>query len=118
MPTMTKIEVDPAFKAATEDQKRALADAKKAGQIEVDLSTAIDNIKLSGGMYRLVQDEAVQIEAVKPRTLDDFGNDELKVMLLNLGIKTEKRMTRDQIISLIRTRLDTIEVVEEGPIEG
>ena len=113
MPTMVKLEVDPSFKAETPEQKAALAVAKKAGGFECDHSVAIDNIRMSGGLYRLVQDEAAQIEAVKPRTLEDFSNDELKVMMLNVGVKTEKQMTRAQIIALIRSRLDTVEVLEE-----
>jgi protein subunit release factor A len=89
---MVKLEVDPSFKAETPEQKAALAVAKKAGGFECDHSVAIDNIRMSGGLYRLVQDEAAQIEAVKPRTLEDFSNDELKVMMLPADPNDDKNV--------------------------
>ncbi len=45
-----------------------------------------------------------------PRALEDVSSEELKVMLVTLGIKTQKQMKRDDIIGLIRRKLAEIEV--------
>lgn len=112
MPKLVKIEVNPEFKAQTAQEKAALEAAKKSGQIEVSFATAMENIRQSGGLYRVVP--TIQPEAAaKPRRLDEMPNDELKLMMLNLGIKTEKQMKRADIISLIQTRLDAVEVLED-----
>ncbi len=112
MPDMVDIEVNPDFKSGDSAVDKAqFAAAKKAGKISVALSTAVENIALSGGMYRIVPAIPNEV-AAGPRKLSDMPVAELKILMLNLGIKTEKQMTRAQIEGLIQSRLDAIEVIE------
>jgi hypothetical protein len=54
MPKMVKIAPAKGFNPADAAQKTAYAEAKKRGAIEVPYATAIENVKLSGGMYQIV----------------------------------------------------------------
>jgi hypothetical protein len=111
MPEMVKVDVNPEYRPSV-GEKAAFEAAKKAGIVEMPYVTAMENIVHSNGMYRL----ATVIEpdaAAKPRRLDEMPNDELKLMMLNLGIKTDKQMKRSDIIRLIQTRLDAVEVLDD-----
>lgn len=113
MPTMIKIEADPKFKPVGAAQVTAFETAKAQGVLEVDHTTGMDNIRLSGGMYRVVTEEP-QKATVSVKALADYTTDELKVMMLQLGIKTEKQMKKSDIVALIQSRIDDIEVVDDA----
>lgn len=44
--------------------------------------------------------------------LEAMAMDELKVMLLSLGVKTQKQMMRSQVIQLIRAKLSDVEIID------
>lgn len=109
MPKMVTIEINPTFSPT---DKAAFEKAKKRGPQIVTYVSAMEAVKLSKGMYRIASAEPASIEVPSVR-LEDKTNDELKQMMLALGIKTEKQMKRSDIIALIRKRLDEIEVVDD-----
>jgi hypothetical protein len=123
MPTEVMIEADPTFligekaKKRTQRERDAHAEAVKAGPLKVDYSVALDNMAMSGGMYRLVQAETERNE-VPVRKIEEYANDELKIMLVSLGIKTEKVMKRGDIIDLIYKKMGEIDIVgdDEEPV--
>lgn len=110
MPDMVQIAFDPAFKPDTKEDKEAVEAAKKAGPKTVSRVTAVEAIRNSRGLYRIVaaEPEATAITEVR---LEDRSSDELKVMMLSLGITPRKQMKRTEIITLIQSRLDAVEIV-------
>lgn len=112
MPKLVKIGPNPAFKPADADQKAAFEAAKKKGAFTVPYVTAAENIKRSGGMFQFIQEQEAPAE-IETQRLEDKPTDELKVMMLSLGIKTEKQMRKSDIIMLIRKKLDEVEVIED-----
>lgn len=111
MPAMVEIEITPGWKPSNDDERAALDAAKKAHLKPMDYVTAMENIRLSKGMYRLKP--AAPKGTVKVETnLDDMSNQELMMMFLNLGGKTKKRMTREGLLISVRKKLDEIEIVD------
>jgi hypothetical protein len=111
MPKMLSIGPNPDYKPATPEQKDQWAAIRGQPLRRLPYITAMENVRLSGNMYVPFPDgEAVM--APEPRRLEDMEIDQLKVMLLSLGIKTEKRMTKAQVVGLIRNRMSDIDIVE------
>lgn len=106
MPKMVTMVPNPDYKPSTAAEKAAF---DKAQPFVVSFIQAMENIQLSKGMY-MIQPEAAKTVAPGPRALEDMSSEELKVMLVSLGIKTQKQMKRDDIIGLIRRKLAEIEV--------
>lgn len=111
MPKLVKVAASDDYKPANAEAKAAYEAAKKAGVKSMPYVTAMENIKLSDGMFKIVAEE--QALSVSVQSLEDKSNEELKVMLVSLGIKTEKQMRRPDIIRLIRSKLEDIEVIDE-----
>lgn len=103
MPLMVTIVPNPDY-----PDKQSAA-YKAAVPVKVTYIQAMENIHRSNGMY-VIEPEAPKTMAPGPRALEDMGSEELKVMLVSLGIKTQKQMKRDDIIGLIRRKLAEIEV--------
>lgn len=112
MPKMVKLAANPAFQPATDADKAALAAAKAKGPVEYDYVTAMENVANGNGLYVIVPDVA-ETQSMAPRRLEDMSLEELKVMMLSLGIKTEKQMRRADVERLIRSRMAEIDIVEE-----
>lgn len=111
MPKMVKIAPNPDFKIGA-DTKDAYEAAKKKGAFEVPYITAIENVRRSGGMYKILA-EKTPVAAPSGPWHEGKSNADLLAMLLSLGIKTEKQMTRSQIVSLIERKMETVEIVPE-----
>lgn len=111
MPKFVKVEANPAYKPKDAEDKAAFEAAKKAGAKELPYVTAGENIRNSGGMFRIAPDQP-EVEARGPN-LETMPIEDLKVMMLSLGIKTEKQMKRSDIVTLIRTKLDSVEIIDE-----
>lgn len=112
MPKFVKIAPNPDYRPKDADDRKAFDQAKKKGAQNVAYVTATENIRNSGGMFQIVAQKAPAAEIPKPK-LSDMSNEELKIMLLSLGIKTEKQMRRSEIITLIERKLDAVEVVDD-----
>ncbi|WP_010137597.1 hypothetical protein [Oceanicola sp. S124] len=111
MPKMVTIEPNPDFSPSAV-QKKAFTDVQKVGAKLVPYQTALQNIKASEGMYRLKPDEQAAPQVVVPQ-LEDLSNDELKLMMLRTGVKTDKQMKRGDIIKVIRSKLEEIEIIDD-----
>lgn len=98
---------------ATPEQKAAWEKIKGERPRMLPYVTAMENITRSGNMYRTIVEDPMEPMAPGPRLLDDYGMDELKVMLVSLGIKTEKQMKKADVLRLIRSRLDEVEIVDD-----
>lgn len=117
MPRMLKIGPNDNFKLskdASPDEKAAWAKIKAERPKLVSYVSAMEAIRNSGNMYRTIIDDYPEPTEPGPRRLEDYTLDELKVMLISLGIKTEKQMKRDDVIGLIRRKLDEVEISDEG----
>lgn len=114
MPKLVYMEVNPDFKPQSEDEKRLYAEVKKKGppKRQVPYVTAVENIRHTRQM--------LQIQVDDPRTdvkvaiaLEDMPTEQLKMMMLTAGVKpTKKQMSRDEIITSIRTKLAALEVTD------
>ena len=109
MPMMVKIVADPDFKPSA-NEKAAFAEIKAKGAVEVSYQVAMDNVRLSGGMYKI--EEAAAPPSIV-RNLEDMDTQELKLMMLQLGVATEKQMKRAEVITMIRVKLDQVEITDE-----
>jgi hypothetical protein len=114
MPQLVKVQVAKGFKPETEADKKAMAAAQKAGVVEMDYVTAMENIRNGNGLYELVTGEPGPSQAPGPRALEDMSSDELKVMMLTTGIRPQKQMTRAEVIKSIRIKLAEVEIADEG----
>lgn len=112
MPQMVKLAANKAFKT-TRETEADYALAKKQGEVLVDYVTAMENIQNSGGMYAIVPEGPVAPSPMAPRSLDDMDLTELKVMMLSLGIKTEKQMKKADVVRLIKAKMEEIDIVED-----
>lgn len=114
MPLTVAIRANPDFKGKTDAEKAAYAAIKAKGELTVDYATAMENIANSGGMYAIKPEEAApQAVGIAPVDLDGMPTEQLKVMMLTLGITPQKQMKRGEIVRAIRLKLDDIEVVED-----
>lgn len=112
MPKMMKLRVNPAFKPTTPAEKSALESALKKGSFDVDYQTAIENVRLSNGLYEIVTAAAATAQH-NPLDLEGMKADDLKVMMLRMGITPLKQMRRAEIIKAIRQKMDAVEVVDD-----
>jgi hypothetical protein len=112
MPNMVKLAASPSFKSDNPVAVAAWKAAKANGPLDVDYVTAIENVRLSGGIYMIVP-EAPQTPVPGPRNLEDMSIDELKIMMLSLGVRSEKKMLKTDIVRLVRAKMGEIEIVDE-----
>lgn len=104
--------VDPNFKAESDEQKAALAAAKARGPLErVSMVTARENIRLSGGLYKIKPEATAEVAPVLD--LDAMSNDELKMMMLRIGVNPQKQMKRAEVIKAIRLKMEAVTITED-----
>lgn len=119
MPKMVTIGPAAGFKVVTKGQEKAvqikaftLIEAK--GDVRVSYQTAIQNIKLSGGMYEIKTDlPTSEVKADIEVGLNDRSLQDLKVMMLSLGIETKKQMKKADVVGLIQAKLDETDITED-----
>lgn len=76
--------------------------AKKKGPLEVSYRTGIQNVRLSGGLYQIVEPEPEVV--VKPTfVVADKSNEELAAIAAAYGKPIKKQMTRDALVGFIET---------------
>lgn len=113
MPKLVTIHANPDFENKKDADYQAI---KKAGPKVVWYQTALENIRLSEGRFQ-IQPEQTKKAARINTDLADMSLDDLKVMMLSLGSKTEKIMKKADVIALIRTKLAGVEIVDDEPEE-
>lgn len=109
MAKIVQIEATPGFKAENKAQAEAYEAAVKAGILSVPYTTAVENIKLAGGIYRFVPAPVVEQGGVDLVPLHERKADELKMMLLTLGIEPKAGMKKAEMAAAITARLASIE---------
>ena len=109
MPVEVKIAASRSFKPSNDEERAAYAVAKAQGVKTMDIQTATDNVRLSGGMYEILPEVAPNAVEVKTPELEDLSLDQLKVMMLQTP---QKVMTKEQVISLIRAKLAAVQITE------
>lgn len=112
MPVMVTLAANPAYQP-TAETKAVYDEIKKKGPFLVDYVTAMENIANSGGMYAVVSQAAESAKA-EVRRIEDMSLDELKVVMLSLGIKPEKQMKRTDVVRLVLSKMTDIDIVEDG----
>lgn len=110
MPAIVSIKPNPNYKPSKEDEA-AFEAVKKKGTIAVPYQTALENVRNSKGMYAIEKQKADAPPGAPD--LDDMSNGDLKIMMLSLGVKTDKQMRRDSVIALIRRKLEEVNIVDE-----
>lgn len=106
---------NPNFEPASAAEKATYAEIVKKGAMErVPMVTARENIRLTGGMYAIkAEAEAGPSAPTAALSLDDMSNEDLKIMMLKVGITPQKQMKRPEIIKAIRIKLAEVEIVDE-----
>jgi len=113
MPKIVTIHANPDFEHKRDEEYKAI---KLGGEKKVAFQTALENIRNSGGRFSIApekKDKAARINT----DLEDMDTQDLKVMMLSLGIKTTKVMKRSEVITSIRTKLADVEIVDDEPEE-
>jgi len=113
MPKMVKMVLNRSYKPETAAEKKAVENFQPFTCAYVQ---AIENIHNSKGMLTIASEEP-GTQAPGPRRLEDMTPEELKVMLVSLGIRTQKQMKRSDVEALIRRKLDEVDVVEDDASE-
>lgn len=117
MPHMVMIEPNPDFVKgkqgeALEAAKALYADAKRVGAKTVPYVSALGSVRRSKGLYKL-KEITKKVAPVETRRIEDMDLAELKVMMLTLGIKTEKKMKRSDVEALIHRKMAEVDIVED-----
>lgn len=109
MPKQVSIRPTKGFKS---DDKDLMALHKTLKPMTTTYQTALENVRNSKGAYEIAPETPAASAAPKAPALEDMPLDDLKVLMLQVGVKTEKQMTREQVIGLIRKKLSDVEIVE------
>ena len=81
------------------------AKAKKDGAITVPAGTALENVKLSKGLYRFVA-EAPEVTVKTEINPDDMTNQELAQTMTSFGKPPKKKMTRAVAVAFVKKLLE------------
>lgn len=107
---------NPDYETTSPADKLTFADVKKRGALErVPMSTARENMRLSGGMYKIKPEaEAGPSVQTAAMSLDDMSSEDLKLMMLRVGVTPQKQMKRPEVIKAIRLKLAEVEVEDDA----
>jgi len=111
MVKMVTIEPTPGFRPK-EEERAQFSDIKKRGKLRMSYISAIENIRMSHGMYSMAPEKKPEPTVTAAR-LEDMPIAELKLLMLQTGIKTQKKMARSEIISLIYKKLEEVEITDD-----
>ncbi len=92
--------------------------ANAGGEKTVPYVTAIEAVRNSRGLYRIVDLEEKPPTEVKVGglSLDQMDNAALKLMAVHMGVTLRKKnIHRTDLITLVRAKLDAIEVADDEP---
>jgi hypothetical protein len=120
MPLKTFIEPNPNYKPKSPEDK-AVYDAivklhKERGAIATDTGAIVEIVFNSGNMYReKVEAPPVTEATIKVPELNDLTVAVLKQMALLQGINVnhKQRMTKDELVRLLQSKLDAIDIVDD-----
>ena len=114
MPAMVKLAANPAYVPSGPEDKKLWEALKKAAPMNVDYTTAMENIVLSNGLYALVPTEVGSTQVPAPRRLEDMDDGELKLALASFGVALTKSMTRADAIGAIRAKMDEMAFADDA----
>jgi hypothetical protein len=115
MPVMLKVGPNPKPTAAMLKDPDWAAISTEAPR-ELPYQTAMQNVVYSRGMYAILPNTPTAPAPQKAAPdLESMSVEQLKLMMANLGVKTEKRMTKMQVIQTIRQKLDQVEIADDEP---
>lgn len=115
---MVRVGPAPGFKPAP---AQAETWAKIKGEQPKTLAyvTAMENVKLSGGMYAILPDEGAQTVAVGVRMPEDMTRDELVLTALQLGVDmSKKQMKKAELAKAVRLAMEKVALLEDDEDEG
>lgn len=120
MPVSTFIEPNPNFTPKTPADKAAYAAIMELhearGPIKIDSSGLVEAVQNSRGMYRQKEEAAPAVTAtIAAKQLADFNVTELKIMATTMGLDVtrKQRMTKEELVGLVQSRLDAVEIVDD-----
>jgi hypothetical protein len=109
VPKTVTIELDPSWKPKTAKDKQIAASVKP---VQVSYVSAMEAVKLSGGMYRIKPEGAAPLPSAP--SLQELPTEELKRMYVAMGGRmSDKPLKRSEIITFITQKMDALEVIED-----
>ncbi len=116
----------PALKANPSQEDKDAWNALKASWAAVKESrimslpyvTAMENLRLSGGMYAILPDAAPVATASAIRLPEEMTADELKLTALQLGVDLRKPMKKADLITAVRKAMDAVQLMDDDDSEG
>lgn len=115
MPLEATLGVNPSYKPVEKAQIAAYEIAKKKGNFKTDYANAMECLRNSDGLYRIVPEDAAPV-AAGPRLLEDMTSEELKIMMLQSGVTPQKQMKRAEVIKAIRIAMDAVTIEDDDKI--
>lgn len=112
MPKMVMLVPKKGYKP-TPSEREGYEAAMKRGPVRMAFQKAIENVRNAEGMYEIAPETPPSAPAT--RTLEDMGRQELLVMALSLGMKTDKQMKVSEIRSYVEQKLAEVELVSDDP---
>lgn len=90
-------------------------EAQKLGPISVFPGTALENIRLSKGLYQFEAPKKQEVDLkIGGMSLHDMSSTELKLTAARLGVTIRKKnIKRSELIGLVQSKLDDIAVEDD-----
>ncbi len=86
-------------------------EAAKTKTITLPVATALENIRLSKGLYEIVK-ETAEIEVRAEINPEEMSNQELAQMMTSFGKPPKKKMTREKAVEFVKKLLaDAAEMI-------
>lgn len=115
----------PALKANASQEDKDAWNALKASWAAVKDSrvltlphvTAMENIRLSGGMYAILVEAGPEKSSPGVRMPEEMTADELKLTALQLGVDVSKPMKKSDLVKAVRIGMDKVMLLEDDSDE-
>lgn len=119
MAKIVRIGPTPNFKPSKE-QVDTWAKIKGENPKSLPYVSAMENVKLSGGMYSLLPDAAEgPAPGVAIRMPEEMSRDELTLTALQLGVDmSRKQMKKAEIIAAVRQKMDAVVLLDDEDDDG
>jgi hypothetical protein len=112
---MKTVRVGPnsGFKPSPE-QKDAWDKVKSGHPMVLSYTTAMENVKNSGGMYAILPEDAPTVSATAVLMPEDMTRDALILTALQMGVDvSKKQMKKADLVKAIRLKMDDVQLLDD-----
>lgn len=108
-----RIGPNPAFKP-TPEQKDVWEKVKTGRPMVLSYTTAMENVKNSGGMYAVLPDVVQAAPATAVLMPEEMSRDALILTALQMGVDvSKKQMKKAELVKAIRLKMDEVQLLDD-----